>query len=62
MEGPPRSNKALTPAEAGAGRTGKGDDERNVSAARYPYVKVFDDLMELQRHTQQLTDPRTPVT
>ena len=50
MEGPPRSNKALTPAEAGAGRTRKGDDERNVSAARYPYVQVFDDLMELQRH------------
>ena len=62
MEGPPRSNKALTPAEAGAGRTGKGDDERNVSAPCYPYVQVFDDLMELQRHTQQLSDPRTPVT
>ena len=62
MEGPPRTNKAVTPAEAGAGRAGKGDDERNVSAARYPYVQVFDDLMELQRHTQQLTDPRTPVT
>ena len=62
MEGPPRSNNALTPAEAGAGRTRKGDDERNVSTARYPYVQVFDDLMELQRHTQQLTDPRTPVT
>ena len=62
MEGPPRSSKALTPAEAGARRTVKGDDERNVSAARYPYVQVFDELMELQRHTQQLTDPRTPVT
>ena len=62
MEGPPRSNKAVTPAEARAGRTGKCDNERNVSAARYPYVQVFDDLMELQRHAQQLTDPRTPVT
>jgi hypothetical protein len=46
-------HEATTPAEAGAGRTGKGDDERNVSAARYPYVQVFDDLMELHRHTQQ---------
>src|SRR5215475_6086824 len=54
MEGPPRSNKALTPAKAGAGWTRKGDDERNVSAARYPYVQVFDDLMEFQRHTQHL--------
>ena len=62
MEWPPRSNKTVTPTEARAGRTGKCDNERNVSAARYPYVKVFDDLMELQRHTQQLTDPRIPVT
>jgi hypothetical protein len=28
MVGPPRSNKAVTPAEAGAGRTGKCDNER----------------------------------
>jgi hypothetical protein len=44
----PRCKKAATPVEAGTVRTSKCDDERNVSAARAPYVHVLDGLVELQ--------------
>ena len=53
MERSPRCEETTTSVEAGAGRTCECNDERNVSAARAPYVHVFDGLTELQRHLRE---------
>jgi hypothetical protein len=41
MEGPPRTNKAVTPAEAGAGRTGKCDNEQKCQrCSHFPAQRI----------------------
>jgi hypothetical protein len=62
MEGPPRSNKAVTPAEAGAGRTGKCDNERNVSCSLSigPGVRRLDGIAETYSTTILILVPPPP--